>query len=196
MLEMKKFGLIVFLFLIPFIANAQGKRIVTFATVLDGDTIPKSYLKEVKIEGFIAPLTQEEMSKYAKLIRNVKKTYPYAKQAGRLLATYNLAMKDLDEKDRKKLMKQAEDEINMKFTANLKKLTRSQGKVLIRLVDRETGNDSYTLVKELRGSFRAFFYQSLGKLFGYNLRSKYNPQENEEDRIIEKVIYAIETNRI
>ncbi|HBN06674.1 MAG TPA: DUF4294 domain-containing protein, partial [Bacteroidales bacterium] len=77
-----------------------------------------------------------------------------------------------------------------------KKLTRSQGKVLIRLVDRETGNDSYTLVKELRGSFRAFFYQSLGKLFGYNLRSKYNPQENEEDRIIEKVIYAIETNRI
>ncbi len=136
------------------------------------------------------------VSKYAKLIRNVKKTYPYAKQAGRLLATYNLAMKDLDEKDRKKLMKQAEEEINMKFTANLKKLTRSQGKVLIRLVDRETGNDSYTLVKELRGSFRAFFYQSLGKLFGYNLRSKYNPQENEEDRIIEKVIYAIETNRI
>ena len=196
MLEMKKFGLIILLFMIPFIANAQGKRIVTFATIMDGDTIPKSYLKEVKIEGFIAPLTQEEMSKYAKLIRNVKKTYPYSKQAGRLLATYNLAMKDLDEKDRKKLMKQAEEEINMKFTANLKKLTRSQGKVLIRLVDRETGNDSYTLVKELRGSFRAFFYQSLGKLFGYNLRSKYNPQENEEDRIIEKVIYAIETNRI
>lgn len=193
---MKKFGLIILLFMIPFIANAQGKRIVTFATIMDGDTIPKSYLKEVKIEGFIAPLTQEEMSKYAKLIRNVKKTYPYSKQAGRLLATYNLAMKDLDEKDRKKLMKQAEEEINMKFTANLKKLTRSQGKVLIRLVDRETGNDSYTLVKELRGSFRAFFYQSLGKLFGYNLRSKYNPQENEEDRIIEKVIYAIETNRI
>ncbi len=196
MLEMKKFGLIILLFMIPFIANAQGKRIVTFATIMDGDTIPKSYLKEVKIEGFIAPLTQEEMNKYAKLIRNVKKTYPYSKQAGRLLATYNLAMKDLDEKDRKKLMKQAEEEINMKFTANLKKLTRSQGKVLIRLVDRETGNDSYTLVKELRGSFRAFFYQSLGKLFGYNLRSKYNPQENEEDRIIEKVIYAIETNRI
>ncbi len=193
---MKKFGLIIFIFLLPIIANSQEKRIVTFATIINGDTIPMSYLKEVTIQGFIAPLTAEEISKYSKLIRNVKKTYPYAKQAGKLLETYSLAMKDMDDKDRKKLMKQAEDEINMKFGSSLKKLTRSQGRVLIRLVDRETGNDSYTLVKELRGSFRAFFYQSLGKLFGYNLRSKYNPQTNEEDRMIEKIIFAIETNRI
>jgi len=193
---MKKLGFLILVFLLPFIANAQERRIVTFATIINGDTVPQSYLKEVRIEGFIAPLTKEEMNKYAKLIRNVKKTYPYAKQAGKLLETYSLAMRDMSEKDQKKLMKRAEDEINMKFGASLKKLTRSQGKVLIRLVDRETGNDSYTLVKELRGSFRAFFYQSLGKLFGYNLRSKYNPQTNEEDRIIEKIIYGIETNRI
>jgi hypothetical protein len=196
---MKKLGLIILLFAMPLIASAQfpsSNRIVTFATILNGDTIPMSYIKEVTIEGFIAPLTAAEQQKYAKLIRNVKKTYPYAKQAGKLLESYNLAMKDMDKKSQKKLMKQAEDEIERRFGTEIKKLSRSQGTVLIRLIDRETGSDSYSLVKELRGSFRAFFYQSIGKLFGYNLRSKYNPQANEEDRIIEKIIYGIETNRI
>ncbi|MBP6429814.1 MAG: DUF4294 domain-containing protein [Bacteroidales bacterium] len=194
---MKKLSLIIiFLFSIQIIGYSQQNRIVTFATVLDGDTIPMSYLKEVNISGYVAPLTEAEIVKYAKLIRNVKKTYPFAKQAGKLLESYSIAMKDKPEKQRKGLMKQAEEEINLKFGNTLKKLSRSQGKVLIRLVDRETGSDSYTIVKELRGSFRAFFYQSLGKIFGYNLRSKYNPQQNDEDRIIEKIIYAIETNNI
>ena len=194
---MKKLSLIIILlFTLPIIGFSQQSRIVTFATVMDGDTIPKSYLKEVTISGYIAALTDAEKAKYAKLIRNVKKTYPFAKQAGHLLESYSLAMKGKPEKEKKNLMKQAEEEINLKFGNTLKKLSRSQGKVLIRLVDRETGSDSYTIVKELRGSFRAFFYQSLGKLFGYNLRSKYNPQTNEEDKIIEKIIFAIETNNI
>lgn len=193
---MKKISLIIFLFALPFITNAQEKRIVTFATIINGDTIPLSYIKEVTISGYIAPLTDAEKIQYAKLIRNVKKTYPYAKQAGKLLESYSLALRNVPKGQRKKLMKQAEDEISMKFGSTLKKLSKSQGIVLIRLVDRETGSDSYTILKELRGSFRAFFYQSLGKLFGYNLRSRYNPQTNEEDKIIEKIIFGIETNRI
>ena len=96
----------------------------------------------------------------------------------------------------KKIMKQAEKEIEYKFGPRLKKLNRSQGKILIKLIDRETGSDSYALVKELRGNFRAFFYQALGKLFGYNLRSKYDPANNEEDRMIERIIYGIETKRL
>ena len=78
----------------------------------------------------------------------------------------------------------------------LKKLNKSQGKILIRLIDRETGSDSYALVKDLRGSFRAAFYQTLGKIFGYNLRSKYDPVNNSEDRMIERIIFAIETKKI
>ena len=93
-------------------------------------------------------------------------------------------------------MKQAEKEIENKFGPSLKKLNQSQGKILIRLIDRETGSDSYALVKELRGSFRAAFYQTLGKLFGYNLRSKYDPENNSEDRIIERIIYGIETKKL
>lgn len=191
---MKKISLIVLLFALPIIANAQG--IETFATIYNRDTIPLIYLKEVTINGYISPLTSEELAQYAKLIRNVKKTYPYAKQAGQLLASYNAVMQNMNESQRKSLMKQAENEINDKFSPNLKKLTMTQGVILIRLIDRETGNDSYTLVKELRGSFRAFFYQAIGKLFGYNLRTKYNPQNNEEDKIIEKIIFGIEKNRI
>ncbi|MFA6200962.1 MAG: DUF4294 domain-containing protein [Bacteroidales bacterium] len=196
---MKKISLIVLLFALPIIVNAQEikkTRIVTFATIYNGDTIPMSYLQEVIISGFIEPLTEAEKAKYYKLIRNVKKTYPYAKQAGKLLESYNVVMKGMNASQRKDMLKKAEKEIDSKFSANLKKLTMTQGVILIRLIDRETGSDSYTLVKELRGSFRAFFYQALGKLFGYNLRSKYNPQTNEEDRIIERIIYGIETNRI
>ncbi len=196
---MKNISLIVLLFALPIIANAQEikkTRIVTFATIDNGDTIPMSYLQEVIISGFTEPLTEAEKEKYYKLIRNVKKTYPYAKQAGKLLESYNVVMKGMNASQRKDMLKKAEKEIDSKFSANLKKLTMTQGVILIRLIDRETGSDSYTLVKELRGSFRAFFYQALGKLFGYNLRSKYNPKANEEDRIIERIIYGIETNRI
>ena len=105
-------------------------------------------------------------------------------------------MQNMNESQRKSLMKQAEKEINNRFGPALKKLTMTQGLILIRLIDRETGNDSYTLVKELRGSFRAFFYQAIGKLFGYNLRTRYNPESNDEDRMIERIIFGIETNKI
>ena len=194
---MKKISLIILLlFALPVLVNAQNKRIVTFAIVDKGDTIPMSYLKEIIVSGYASPLSPEEQAEYSKLIRNVKKTYPYAKQAGQLLESYNLAMKDMTPAQKKQMMKKAEKEINDKFGANLKKLTRSQGTVLIRLIDRETGSDSYTLVKELRGSFSAFIYQSLGKIFGYNLRTKFNPKTNKEDEMIEKIIYGIETNKI
>lgn len=191
---MKKISLIVLLFALPIIANSQG--IYTYAIIDKGDTIPLLTLKEVTINGYISYLTPEELAQYAKLIRNVKKTYPYAKQAGQLLASYNAVMQNMNESQRKSLMKQAEKEINNRFGPALKKLTMTQGVILIRLIDRETGNDSYTLVKELRGSFRAFFYQAIGKLFGYNLRTRYNPESNDEDRMIERIIFGIETNKI
>ncbi|MFV0500567.1 MAG: DUF4294 domain-containing protein, partial [Bacteroidales bacterium] len=127
---------------------------------------------------------------------NVKVAYPYAKKAGVLLIDYNNLMIGKSEKERKRLMKQAEKDIEREFTPSLKKLTKSQGKILLRLVDRETGSDSYSLVKELRGSLRAFFYQSIGRIFGYNLRTKYDPLNNNEDFIIEKIIFAIESKKL
>lgn len=193
---MRKISLIILFFALPVLLIAQENKITTFAIVDNGDTIPMSYLKEFIVSGYASLLNSKEQAEYSKLIRNVKKTYPYAKQAGQLLESYNLAMKDMTPSQKKQMMKQAEKEIKDKFEADLKKLTRSQGEVLIKLIDRETGSDSYTLVKELRGSFSAFLYQSLGKIFGYNLKTKFNPKENKEDEMIERIIYGIETNKI
>jgi hypothetical protein len=73
---------------------------------------------------------------------------------------------------------------------------REEEGALLKLIDRETGSDSYALVKDLRGSFRAAFYQTVGKIFGYNLRTKYDPVNDSEDRVIERIIFAIETKKI
>lgn len=194
---MKRFLVVFFLLCSVFVKAQQRGGMVVFGTIYKGDTIPMMYLDAVCVRAYVSPLTEEEKRKYRKLIRNVKIVYPYAKQAGVLLDRYNIVLAQAkNDSQRKKIMKQAEKEIEYKFGPRLKKLNRSQGKILIKLIDRETGSDSYALVKELRGNFRAFFYQALGKLFGYNLRSKYDPVNNEEDRMIERIIYGIETKRL
>ncbi len=142
-------------------------------------------------------LSDEDLVRYAKLIRNVKRVYPYAKLAGIKLAGYNAVLEEMkSEKARKDYMKQAEKEIEEQFGGQIKELTFSQGKVLIKLVDRETGNSSYDLVKDLRGSFRAFFYQTFARVFGFNLKTKYDPQKNSEDEVIERIVRSIELRQI
>lgn len=194
---MKRLIIVILLLAVSVAKAQQGGGIVMFGTVYQGDTIPMQYLDVVTISGYVCPLSEAEKRKYKKLIKNVKVVYPYAKQAGKLLDRYTIVLQQAkNDSQRKKIMKQAEKEIENKFGPSLKKLNRSQGKILIRLIDRETGSDSYALVKELRGSFRAAFYQTLGKLFGYNLRAKYDPENNSEDRIIERIIYGIETKKL
>lgn len=194
---MKRLIIVILLLAVSVAKAQQGGGIVMFGTVYQGDTIPMQYLDVVTISGYVCPLSEGEKRKYKKLIKNVKVVYPYAKQAGKLLDRYTIVLQQAkNDSQRKKIMKQAEKEIENKFGPSLKKLNRSQGKILIRLIDRETGSDSYALVKELRGSFRAAFYQTLGKLFGYNLRTKYDPENNSEDRIIERIIYGIETKKL
>ncbi len=190
---------LIFLILLSSVCLKAQKQdgMVVFGTVYQGDTIPMLYLDVVRVNGYVCPLTEAEKKKYKKLIKNVKVVYPYAKQAGKLLDRYTIVLNQAkNDSQRKKIMKQAESEIENKFGPRLKQLNRSQGKILIRLIDRETGSDSYALVKDLRGSFRAAFYQTLGRLFGYNLRSKYDPANNEEDRIIERIIFGIETKKL
>ena len=194
---MKRLIIVILLLAVSVAKAQQGGGIVMFGTVYQGDTIPMQYLDVVTISGYVCPLSEAEKRKYKKLIKNVKVVYPYAKQAGKLLDRYTIVLQQAkNDSQRKKIMKQAEKEIENKFGPSLKKLNRSQGKILIRLIDRETGSDSYALVKELRGSFRAAFYQTLGKLFGYNVRTKYDPENNSEDRIIERIIYGIETKKL
>jgi hypothetical protein len=129
--------------------------------------------------------------RYGRLVKNVKKAYPYAKLAGDLLEEYSILLEATEtEKERKKIMKQAEDELKAEYGGELKKLTISQGRILIKLIDRETQHTSYALVQDLRGKFVAFFWQALAKLFGHNLKAEYDP--HGEDRDIEDIVVMIE----
>lgn len=174
----------------------SNSPIIARAVIIDGDTIPYFNLSEIQVVSSYSLLTNDEIRKNAKLIRNVKKTLPYAKQAREKLYEINQELAKMPESKRSSLIKQKEKEIEKEFSAELKKLTFSQGLVLIKLIDRETGSSSFDLVKDLRGSFRAFFYQTFAKIFGYNLKTKFDPAKNKDDELIERICRSIELNRI
>lgn len=175
--------------------NTKTEDILLNAIIIDGDTLPYLELKEVVIQAPSDFVSQKEAKKITKLIRDVKKAYPYAKLAGvklkqldELLATIS------DEKEKKKLLKQAEDDLVSQFEEDIKNMTFSQGVILLKLVDRETGTTSFEIVKEFRGTLRAFFWQSLGVIFGINLKTEYDPQG--DDKNIEQIVQMIENGTL
>ncbi len=192
----KSLFIIIFILTGTYTLVAQKVHPITVhAIVIEGDTIPLIGLDEVEIFSLTIPKTRKAQKKLTKLIRNVKKVYPWARLAGIQLWKYDRMLTAADsEKERRKIMKEAEKEINKRYGGDLKKLTFSQGKILIKLIDRETGNSSYLLVQELRGKFTAFFYQAFARLWGYNLKIKYDPEG--EDKQIETIVKMIERGQI
>lgn len=171
-------------------------KILSYATILDGDTIPLVHLKPVHIVRKWALLSEKEIRKNQKLIRNVKKTLPYAKEARKRLQELDKELAGMSPKKRKEYIKQVEEEVLDDFRDDLEKLTFSQGKVLLKLVDRETGNNSYTLVADLRGKFRASFYNTFARMFGFNLKEHYDPKHNKEDELLERVVRSVELGKL
>jgi len=168
---------------------------VLYGVIIDGDTLLLSSIDEV----YIFPLRKfnsaKDLRRYRRLIRNVKKAYPYAKLAKKKLDEIEANfMKLKTEKARKDYIKQVEKEIKYEYEDELKKLTITQGRILIKLIDRETGETSYELVKELRGSFSAFFWQALARLFGSNLKSEFDAQG--EDKLINEIVILIENGQL
>jgi hypothetical protein len=197
---MNRYIAILFLF-ISFNSFCQGtqaqlpKGIPVTAVIENGDTIPVINLPQVWVVSERTFKSSAEATKYYKLRRDVKRVYPYAILAAAKLKEYNVKLESIpNEKQRKIYMKKAEKELKNQFEGDLKKLTISQGRILIKLIDRETGATSYDLVRELRGSFSAFMWQSLARLFGTNLKSEYDGKG--DDRAIEEIIQLIEAGRI
>ena len=189
------FILTVFLSIFALQVKSQNHDLVVVkAIVVDGDTIPLIDLPRVNVTGYIVFKSPREQRRFERLVRNVKKVYPYARIAGLKLNEYDALMTGLPEKEQRKLFKKAEDELKAEFEGELKKLTFSQGKILLKLVDRETGEPTYQIVKDLRGSISAFFWQNLSRLFGYNLKEKYDPEG--DDRNIEAIVLMIENGSI
>ena len=159
----------------------------------NGDTTLIVYLPEVDIDLMQRYFQITETNKGRRLASNVRKVYPYAKLAGAKMQEYDSILANVtSEYDRHMLMKQAEKELTDQYTEELKNLTFTQGAILIRLIDRETGNTSYQVVQELRGKVRAFFYQGFARLWGYNLKSEYDPHNNPEDDNIETIVTLLE----
>ena len=159
----------------------------------NGDTLLIVYLPEVDIDLMQRYLQIIDTRQGRRLASNVKKVYPYAKLAGAKMQEYDSVLANVSDKnERNRLMKQAEKEITDQYTEELKELTITQGLILIRLIDRETGNTSYQVVQELRGKVRAFFYQGFARLWGYNLKTEYDPHNNPEDDEIETIMTLLE----
>jgi hypothetical protein len=175
-----------------------SKGILMPAKVENGDTIVLANLNEVTIPTVDPkPVFESKRAerKYTRLVYNLKKVYPYAKLAKAKLLEMNEHFLTISkESEKKAYTKQIEKEIRSQFEDQLKDLTRTQGMLLIKLIDRETGKVSYELVKELRGNFSAFFWQALARLFGMNLKTKYDP--TGEDKPIEDILIAIDAGLI
>jgi len=155
-------------------------------TLLDGERVPWILLREVTIYGRRTFKTEADRLAYNRLRYNVLKVLPYARIAQQ---KYDQLYRDLaltgDRKEKKRLVKQCEQDIKNMFYKEVKNMTISQGEILLKLIDRQTGSTSYELVKELKGGVPAFFYQSLARVFGHNLKNEYDP---ETDRDIENII--------
>ena len=159
----------------------------------NGDTTLIVYLPEVDIDLMQRYLQITDTRQGRRLASNVKKVYPYAKLAGAKMQEYDSILATIPNKaERNRLMKQAEKEITDQYTEELKNLSITQGLILVRLIDRETGNTTYQVVQELRGKVRAFFYQGFARLWGYNLKTEYDPHNNPEDDEIETIMTLLE----
>jgi len=170
------------------------KGSVVYGRIEDnGDTTLIVYLPEVDIDLMQRYLQITETRQGRRLASNVKKVFPYAKLAGAKMQEYDSILANVSSKsERNRLMKQAEKEITDQYTEELKHLTITQGLILVRLIDRETGSTSYKVVQELRGKFRAFFYQGFARLWGYNLKEEFDPHNNPEDDEIDTIMTLLE----
>lgn len=165
-----------------------------WAEIVNGDTIPSIRLPDVWIYAEYTYKNRKQYEAWTRTKYNVKKVYPYAIIAAAKLQEYNRVLEKLpDEKSKKVYLKLIEKNLKDEFEEPLKNLTTTQGKILLKLIDRETGTTSFNLVKDLRGGFQAFMWQGVARLFGSDMKSKYDPKG--EDILIERAIKLIEAGQ-
>ena len=163
--------------------------------VYEGDTIPSITLRTVYVYPKIKFKNKKQERYYWKIVRDVKKTLPIAKEVKRaVIETYEYLETLPDKKSREKDIKLVEKGLKEQYTPRMKKLTFSQGKLLIKLINRECNQSSYQLVKAFMGPFKAGFYQTFAALFGASLKKEYHPED--EDKLVERVIILVENGQL
>lgn len=163
--------------------------------VYNGDTIPYIQLPTVYIFKPLKFSNDRERAEYYRLVRNVKKVYPISREINRtIIETYEYLQTLPNEKARQKHIKRVESGLKEQYTPQMKKLSFSQGKLLIKLVDRQSNQSSYDLVKAFMGPFKAGFYQTFAALFGASLKKQYEP--TGDDKLTERVVLLVESGQL
>ena len=172
--------------------SKNEKGYVVHAIVENNDTVPYIWLPWLSVQTEVPFKTRKKYVEWTRIRSNVKKVYPYAILAAAKLKEYDLILERMpNDKVRATYLKICEKELQKQFAAELKNLSVNQGRILMKLIDRETGKTTYTIVKEMRGSFQAFMWQSLAVLFGNTMKQEYDPAEGE-DKLIELAIHQVE----
>lgn len=196
---MKRIVVLILCLAMAFTASASSKKDrkekinLALSTVYEGDTIPSFNLMEVTIYARRNYSNKRVQKKYDKTVRNVLRVYPYAKEIkGVLVETYLYLQTLPTDEAREEHIKVVEDGVWNQYYPIMKKLTLSQGKLLIKLIDRECNQTSYELIDAFMGGFKAHFYQAFAALFGATLKKEYDPEG--EDAVIEEIIYLIDND--
>lgn len=198
---MKIINVLVLFFLILISAKAQvvqrdSTKIEIIAT--ETDTIFKDTIQLEEISIFKGKVDLEARKQFELLRNRVYKTYPYAKLASERLTTLNRGMANLKtNSEKRKYFKIVEDYLNNEFEAKLKKLSRKQGQILVKLIHRQTGTTTFELVKTLKSGWTAFWSNTTAKMFDINLKTQYLPYQSNEDYLIETILVrAFESGRL
>ncbi len=163
--------------------------------VSNGDTIPYFQLPQVDVFAQRKFKDEKERQQYSKLVRDVRKAYPYARIiATSIIETYEYMETMPDEKERQKHLEEVQKYMMSRYKPEMKKMTKAQGKILIKLVDRECNVQAYSIVKALLGSLKAGVYNMFAGMFGNSLKTRYDPQG--EDAMIEEIVLQIEQGTI
>jgi hypothetical protein len=203
---MKRLTVIIFAFIFSLTCHGQPEKQVSADTVrsvyhvlreatFDGQTYPLVELKEIIVYGKMPRGVRLNYRRHARLVYNVRRVYPYAVIVRNEFGRINRLLETLPtEKARENFLRQYEKELLDTYEGDIKKLTFTQGKILIKLIDRETQNTSYDLIREYRGKFSAFFWQGIARIFGSDLKTNYDPEG--DDYLIEEVVREIEAGRL
>lgn len=175
--------------------NYKSRQVKLPVDLYDGDTIPVIHLPNVYIYNPPEFKNRRQERFYWRTVRDIKKTLPIAREVrGIIIETYEYLLTIPEEKDREAHLAAVEKGMLEQYTPQMKKLTFNQGKMLIKLVDRECQQTGYELIKVFMGSFKANFYQAFAALFGASLKKEYDPEL--EDAEIEEIIFWIDNGAL
>ena len=165
--------------------------IIVPAKVVDGELISAQTIEYVWVKAPMTPAMRRRVEEWTRLRNAVYVTYPYARRAGIIMNDINSKLALLNtESERKAYIQSREKELKKEFTAPLEQLSIYQGKVLMKLINRQTGNNCYNIIKDYKGGFTARFYQTVAFFFSSNLKQPYDPKG--DDQVIEAIVQEVE----